>query len=83
MEGVSEEDQVLSYFISHWFIFMGYCSSNNKKYFVNRVKAMAGTEQMQIYTKIYKNVTLLGLSRHELNQFLVETCRNGWEYFIR
>lgn len=62
---------------------MGYGTSNNKKYYVSRVKALTGIEQMHIFTKIYKNLSLLGLPRHSLTQFLLKTCQNGWEYFVK
>ena len=62
---------------------MGYGTSTNKKQFMSKIKLLGGSDAMQYSTKVYKDLSLLGLGRDQLRQLLVMTCKNGWEYFTR
>jgi hypothetical protein len=62
---------------------MGYGTSQNKKHYISRAKALGASDHMHKLTKIYKNPALLGWTREKTLRFLMNTCRNGWEYFIR
>ena len=62
---------------------MGYGSHSHKKYFMGRVKNIAGLECMGPLSKAYKNPAVLGLTRQELRCFWMSVCQNGWEWFIR
>lgn len=80
---MSEEDRILEHFIAGWMRFMGYGSNANKRYFMYRVKFMSSPEMISQLTKVYRNLSLLGMSRSELRSFLLNTCKHGWEYFVR
>jgi len=58
-----EEDiKVLSHFIASWLLFMGYGTCKHRKYFVNRIKLIAGETKIPTFAKTYNNLSLLGLS---------------------
>ena len=60
--GSFEEDSiVLSHFIGSWLLFMGYATSKHRKYFVSRIRVMAGEARVGALAKIYNNLSLLGL----------------------
>jgi hypothetical protein len=59
---LDEDKMILSYFIERWLQFMGYGSSKNKKYFISRIKLLAGDSQAHKFAKIYSNLRLLNLS---------------------
>jgi len=66
-----------------WLQHMGYGSSAHKKYFMGRVKTIAGLEWMGPLSKAYKNPAVLGMTRQELRCFWMSVCKNGWEWFVR
>jgi len=71
------------HFIGSWLLFMGYGSSKNKNYFINRIRLLAGESKAYKFAKIYFNFKLLDLTFNALASFLLKTCQNGWEFFIR
>jgi hypothetical protein len=68
---LDEEKMVLSYFVEKWLQFMGYGSSKNRKYFIGRVKLLAGDSQAYKFAKIYSNLHLLNLPAASLLEFLL------------
>jgi hypothetical protein len=77
------DSRVMEHFIGSWLLFMGYGSSHNKKYFINRVRLTAGDSKAHKFAKIYSNLALLNLNPPDLQNLMLNTCKNGWEYFIR
>lgn len=77
------EGLVLSYFVGIWLKKMGYGSREMQKYVGTMVKIWRGEGEVLQFMKIYKHLDQLKMEIEEQRTFLVETCRNGWPYFVR
>lgn len=77
------EGQALSHFVGAWLLHMGYGSDKTRNYCLTRVKLLKGAAAVPAFARKYADLGQLGPSRQERRQLLLETCRNGWEYFVR
>jgi hypothetical protein len=77
------EGQALSHFVGAWLLHMGYGSDKTRNHCLTRVKLLKGAAAVPAFARKYADLGQLGPSREERKQLLLETCRNGWEYFIQ
>ena len=61
-----ENARLMQHYIGSWLTFMGYGSSHNRKYFINRIRLTAGDSKAHKFAKIYSNLALLSLSADDL-----------------
>jgi hypothetical protein len=65
-ESFEEDTKVLNHFIASWILFMGFGTSKHRKYFLKRIKLIAGETKIPAFAKIYNNLSLLGLSSEKI-----------------
>lgn len=83
-KGDSEsEDKILDYFIWIWLKDMGYGTTNNRKYLQRMVRLELGEVGVYKFLKLYKALPRVKLECEQNRHLLIETCKNGWQFFIR
>lgn len=62
---------------------MGYGTKKNRSSFLGKVKIFFGQDALKPFNRLYDNLNLIPLLKAEKKNFLLKTCRNGWEFFIQ
>lgn len=62
---------------------MGYGTKKNRSSFLGKVKIFIGYDALKSFSRLYDNLNLITLLKVEKKNFLLKTCRNGWEFFIQ
>jgi len=78
-----KEGKVMTYFIDIWLRHMGYGTKKNRSKLLAKVKLFFGNDALKPFNRLYENFNLIPLSKNEKKNFLLKTCRNGWEFFIQ
>ena len=76
------DGEVLSYFVGFWFKNMGYGTSRNKKYLHKIVELNLDSHQIFEFFHLYRQLDSLPLDIPAKRDFIIQTCKNGWQYFI-
>lgn len=82
-KGGTIEDDIFYYFTWIWLKEMGYGSSKNRKYLQRMVRLELGEESIYNFLKFYKALPGIKLDSEDKKHLLIETCKNGWQFFIR
>lgn len=72
----------LGHFLAVWLRSMGYGTDSNRLYLTGRVKLKLGVAALRPFQDFYASLGRGSVCGERRKELLVETCRNGWEYFL-
>jgi hypothetical protein len=75
-------DGCLGHFLAVWLRSMGYGTESNRLYLMGRVKLKLGVASLRAFQEFYVSLGRGSICCQKRKELLVETCRNGWEYFL-